>query len=108
LDERAFYRRMLGAMRDFDSFSNLNDHDFRRWVAEFESRMIVGSRPMGDTRSLLPASGHESVAERDDRVSSRAGVSSRPVKTPVCQRSTGASARVACRPLLRFVQPGSE
>ena len=31
-----------------------------------------------------------------------------PVETPACQRSSGASARVACRPLLRFVQLDSE
>ena len=39
----------------------------------------------------------------------RAGVSSAPVETPACQRSSGAPrSRFACRPLLVFVQLGSE
>jgi hypothetical protein len=39
---------------------------------------------------------------------SRAGVGSGPVETPDYRRSSGAAAGVGCRPLLRFVQPGSE
>jgi AraC-like DNA-binding protein len=42
------------------------------------------------------------------RTSSVADVSSRRVETSAYQRSSGASARVACRPLLRFVQLASE
>ena len=41
------------------------------------------------TRSLLTERGRELGADADDRVSSGAGVSSRPVKTPAYQRSTG-------------------
>jgi hypothetical protein len=41
------------------------------------------------------------------RTSSLASVSSRRVETPAYQRSSGASAQVACRPLLRFVRSGS-
>jgi hypothetical protein len=40
----------------------------------------------------------------DSRQSSRASVSSAPVEACACQGSGGVSARLACRPLLRFVR----
>jgi hypothetical protein len=42
------------------------------------------------------------------RGSSGTGASSRPAQTPAQQTSSGASARVACRSPLRFVQPSSQ
>jgi hypothetical protein len=40
--------------------------------------------------------------------SSGSGASSAPVETLACQSCSGATARVACRPLLAFVQPSSK
>ncbi|HEX2309578.1 MAG TPA: hypothetical protein VHH91_02575 [Vicinamibacterales bacterium] len=57
--------------------------------------------PTAETRREL-------TTAADDCVSSRAGVNSRPVKTPAYQRSSGISPRVACRLLLVFVQLSSE
>jgi hypothetical protein len=37
----------------------------------------------------------------------RSGCELGAIGDPACQRSSGGSARVACRPLLRFVQRGS-
>jgi hypothetical protein len=57
---------------------------------------------------FAPVSGSRVSVSRHDRCSSVASASSRPVETPAFQRSSRASARVACRPLLRFVQSGSQ
>jgi hypothetical protein len=71
-------------------------------------------RPAGRTHGpsdmLAPTAEtrRELTTAADDCVSSRAGVNSRPVKTPAYQRSSGISPRVACRLLLVFVQPSSE
>jgi hypothetical protein len=57
--------------------------------------------PTAETRREL-------TTPADDYVSSRAGVNTRPVKTPAYQGAVGISPRVACRLLLVFVRLSSE